>query len=84
MEHWLASSSLDTKDVVTAVEDFLLAGVHTSAYAASFLLYNMARNPGVQDRLEGSSSTSLNGKENIFFKGWRGSVRMFSTCPGAG
>ena len=50
MEHWLASRELDTRDVVTAVEDFLLAGVHTSAYAASFLLYNMASNPKVQDR----------------------------------
>ena len=50
MEHWLASRELDTRDVVTAVEDFLLAGVHTSAYAASFLLYNMACNPEVQDR----------------------------------
>ena len=50
MEHWLASSDLDTKDVVTAVEDFLLAGVHTSAYAASFLLYNLARHQEVQEK----------------------------------
>ena len=50
MEHWLASSDLDTRDVVTAVEDFLLAGVDTSAYAASFLLYNLARSPKAQDR----------------------------------
>ena len=50
MEHWLASRELDNKDVVTALEDFLLAGVHTSAYAASYLLYNMATNPEVQER----------------------------------
>ena len=51
MERWLSSAQLDTKDVATAVEDFLLAGVHTSAHAAAFLLYNLATHPAHQERL---------------------------------
>ena len=49
MERWLSSAQLDTKDVATAVEDFLLAGVHTSAHAAAFLLYNLATHPKHQE-----------------------------------
>ena len=52
MERWLSSAQLDTKDVATAVEDFLLAGVHTSAHAAAFLLYNLATHPGYQEVLQ--------------------------------
>ena len=51
VEHWLSSPDIDINDVATAVEDFLLAGVHTSSYAASFLMYNLARNPEAQAKL---------------------------------
>ena len=51
LEHWLASKDLDTNDVATGVEDFLLAGVHTSTYTIGFLLYHVATNPQVQDKL---------------------------------
>ena len=52
LEHWLGSKDLDTKDVATAVEDFLLAGVHTSSYTMGFLLYHVANQPYVQDKLQ--------------------------------
>ena len=49
--HWLGSNDFDTNDVATAVEDFLLAGVHTSSYTMGFLLYHVANHPQVQDKL---------------------------------
>ena len=48
---WLASEELTPGDIATGLEDLLLAGVHTSAYTASFLLYSLARSPGTQARL---------------------------------
>ena len=38
-------------DVATAVEDFLLAGVHTVAYSVSFMMFHLATNKAVQERL---------------------------------
>ena len=42
---------MDINDVATAVEDFLFAGIETSAFAASSILYCLATNPGEQDKL---------------------------------
>ena len=62
---WLRSSSLDLNDVATAVEDFLLAGVHTLAYTVSFIMFHLANNKSVQDRLraECQEVLSLTGGE---------------------
>ena len=48
------------KDVATAVEDFLLAGVHTTAYTSAFLLHHLACNPDAQLRLAKESRAILN------------------------
>ena len=51
VDSWLRSKELDLNDVATAVEDFLLAGVHTLAYTVSFVMFHLANNKSVQDRL---------------------------------
>ena len=51
VDSWLSSRDLDINDVATAMEDFLLAGVHTVAYAVSFMMFHLATNREVQARL---------------------------------
>lgn len=48
---YLSSTHLDTKDVVTVVSDMLLAGIETSAYTMSFILYHLATNAAKQEKL---------------------------------
>lgn len=48
---YLSSEQLDTKDVVTVVSDMLLAGIETSAYTMSFILYHLATNSAKQEKL---------------------------------
>ena len=57
---YLRAPHLDVKDVATAVEDFLLAGVHTTAYSSGFLLHHLACNLDVQLRLAKESRAILN------------------------
>ena len=59
VDRWLRSRELDVNDVVTAVEDFLLAGVHTLAYSVSFIMFHLANNQEVQDRLRAESQEVL-------------------------
>ena len=68
LEHWLGSKDLDTNDVATAVEDFLLAGIHTSSYTMGFLLYHVANNPRVQDRLRQECQEVLHESGDIITK----------------
>ena len=56
----LRAPHLDVKDVATAVEDFLLAGVHTTAYTSGFLLHHLACNQDAQLRLAKESRAILN------------------------
>ncbi|EFA04695.1 cytochrome P450 302a1, mitochondrial [Tribolium castaneum] len=51
LERYLASASLDFKDIIGVVCDFLLAGMDTTTYSSSFLLYHLATNPSTQDAL---------------------------------
>ena len=51
LDQWLGLGELDFKDVATALEDFLLAGVHTSSYTAAFLLHHLSQSPTVQYQL---------------------------------
>lgn len=48
---YLRSDKLGMKDVIGMSVDFLLAGIDTSAYTSCFLLYHLATNPTVQDKL---------------------------------
>ncbi|XP_046450479.1 cytochrome P450 302a1, mitochondrial-like isoform X1 [Daphnia pulex] len=51
LEVYLTSKDLDVKDVVTMVSDMLLAGIDTSSYTMSFILYHLARNPLKQEKV---------------------------------
>ena len=42
---------LQPKDVVVMVIDMLMAGIDTTSHTTAFLLYYLARNPRVQERL---------------------------------
>lgn len=48
---YLNNPELNIKDITSMACDFLLAGVHTTSYTMSFLLYNIATNKVIQDRL---------------------------------
>ncbi|CAH1104790.1 unnamed protein product [Psylliodes chrysocephalus] len=51
VDSYLSSPEIDFKDIIGVVCDFLLAGIDTSTYTTSFLLYHVANNPSVQDRI---------------------------------
>ncbi|KAK3924680.1 Bifunctional glutamate/proline--tRNA ligase [Frankliniella fusca] len=51
LELYLASPSVDNKDVNGMAVDLLLAGIETTAITASFALYHLSKNQRVQDIL---------------------------------
>ncbi|KAB0797767.1 hypothetical protein PPYR_08760 [Photinus pyralis] len=51
LESYLSSPALDFKDIIGIVCDFLLAGIDTSTYTTSFILYHLARNRLCQSTL---------------------------------
>lgn len=51
MDIYLRSKDLDFKDIIGISCDFLLAGMDTTSYTTSFLLYYLALNKEVQNRL---------------------------------
>ncbi|XP_022918988.2 cytochrome P450 302a1, mitochondrial [Onthophagus taurus] len=51
LESYLSSPNLDFKDVIGFACDFLLAGIDTSTYTTSFILYHLAKNPQSQQKL---------------------------------
>lgn len=48
---YIQNPQLDRFDVVGTSADLLLAGIDTTSYASAFLLYHVARNPQVQQRI---------------------------------
>ncbi|CAH2014568.1 unnamed protein product [Acanthoscelides obtectus] len=50
LETYLSSPELDFKDIIGVICDFLLAGIDTTTYTTSFLLYHLAINPEVQHK----------------------------------
>lgn len=44
LESYLSCPDLDFKDIIGVVCDFLLAGVDTTSYTTSFILYHLAKN----------------------------------------
>lgn len=48
---YVKNPELDRSDVVGTAADLLLAGIDTTSYASAFLLYHIARNPEVQQKL---------------------------------
>ncbi|KAK9686524.1 Cytochrome P450 [Popillia japonica] len=51
LESYMSSPELDFKDIIGTVCDFLLAGIDTTSYTTSFLLYHVAKNERVQENL---------------------------------
>jgi ecdysteroid 25-hydroxylase CYP302A1 len=51
LDQVIRAEGLDSRDVTTAIEDFLLAGIHTTAYTTSFLLHHLALHPAAQAAL---------------------------------
>ncbi|KAL0840422.1 hypothetical protein ABMA28_015678 [Loxostege sticticalis] len=48
---FLQQSSIDLKDIVGMMVDILMAAIDTTAYATSFALYHLARNPESQEKM---------------------------------
>ncbi|XP_063903411.1 cytochrome P450 302a1, mitochondrial-like [Zophobas morio] len=59
LESYIANESLDFKDIIGIVCDFLLAGMDTTTYTSGFLLYHLATNPSVQEKLFEEASRLL-------------------------
>ncbi|CAH1117643.1 unnamed protein product [Phaedon cochleariae] len=51
LESYMSSPELDFKDIIGVICDFLLAGIDTTTYTTSFLLYHLAKYPDVQGKL---------------------------------
>ncbi|XP_072396930.1 cytochrome P450 302a1, mitochondrial [Diabrotica undecimpunctata] len=51
LDSYLSSPEVDFKDIIGVVCDFLLAGIDTSAYTTSFVLYHIANSPSVQENI---------------------------------
>lgn len=51
LEAFLTSADLDLKDTITAATDLLFAGIDTTSYALSFMLYYLSTHPEIQERL---------------------------------
>ncbi|XP_017060005.1 cytochrome P450 302a1, mitochondrial isoform X2 [Drosophila ficusphila] len=63
---YLKNPELDRSDVVGTAADLLLAGIDTTSYASAFLLYHVARNPEVQQKLYQEARKVLpNSKEQL-------------------
>ncbi|KAL6261454.1 hypothetical protein P5V15_006546 [Pogonomyrmex californicus] len=59
LEEYLKNEALDIKDIVGMACDMLLAGVETSTYTTSFILYHLARNTDVQEKLRSEAMALL-------------------------
>ncbi|KAF5297799.1 hypothetical protein FQA39_LY11948 [Lamprigera yunnana] len=51
LESYLSNNHLDFKDIIGMVCDFLLAGIDTTSYTTSFILYHLSRNRLCQSAL---------------------------------
>ncbi|CAH0558339.1 unnamed protein product [Brassicogethes aeneus] len=51
LESYLASPELDFKDIIGMACDFILAGIDTTSYTSSFMLYHLAKSQCVQSTL---------------------------------
>ncbi|XP_059612609.1 cytochrome P450 302a1, mitochondrial [Phlebotomus argentipes] len=48
---YLRNENLEIRDIVGMASDFFLAGIDTTSYTTSFLLYHLSNNPTVQEKL---------------------------------
>ncbi|XP_077540798.1 cytochrome P450 302a1, mitochondrial-like isoform X3 [Haemaphysalis longicornis] len=59
LEKFVTTPGIDIKDVFTMILDMFLAGIDTTAYSTTFILYYLATNPHCQDRLARELRTLL-------------------------
>ncbi|XP_044750477.1 cytochrome P450 302a1, mitochondrial [Coccinella septempunctata] len=64
LDIYLRSNELDFKDIIGISCDFLLAGMDTTSYTTSFLLYHLALNKEAQHKLWEESQRLLPNKNN--------------------
>ncbi|CAK1604156.1 unnamed protein product [Parnassius mnemosyne] len=65
LESFLQQPNLDLKDIIGMMVDILMAAIDTTAYATSFALYHLARNPECQQKLYKEVANLLPTKESI-------------------
>ncbi|KAK7603222.1 hypothetical protein V9T40_003221 [Parthenolecanium corni] len=51
LDQFLQNKDLNEKDILGVMVDFLLAGIDTTSYTASFALYHLARNEEKQEKM---------------------------------
>ncbi|XP_064401043.1 probable cytochrome P450 49a1 isoform X2 [Halichondria panicea] len=51
LEQWLREKKMSTKEAVAMSATMFTAGIHTTAYQSTYLLFELAKNPEVQERL---------------------------------
>lgn len=68
LDTYFNSPELDFKDLIGIVCDFLLAGMDTTSYSTSFLLYYLALNNEVQNKLNKEACTLLPTKHSSVTK----------------
>ncbi|KAI7815504.1 cytochrome p450 [Rhyzopertha dominica] len=59
LQSYLSSPELDFKDIIGVICDFLLAGIDTTTYTTSFILYHLAKNEEAQAILHNESQMLL-------------------------
>ncbi|XP_077564878.1 putative cytochrome P450 301a1, mitochondrial isoform X1 [Haemaphysalis longicornis] len=50
LQHFLADKKMNFKEILTFMGDFILAGVDTTAASATFLMFQLAKNPNAQQK----------------------------------
>lgn len=88
----LSTSNLDEKDAKITIIDFIAGGIFTVSNSLTYLLYHLARNPNVQQRLyeelsavlgDGNAVTAEHLSQMPYLKACvKESFRLNSTVPG--
>ncbi|KAM3962950.1 cytochrome P450 302a1, mitochondrial [Aphomia sociella] len=61
---FLKQPNLDIKDIVGMMVDLLMAAIDTTAYATSFILYHLSRNPDCQEKMYNEITSLLPDKNS--------------------
>ncbi|XP_064393553.1 sterol 26-hydroxylase, mitochondrial-like isoform X3 [Halichondria panicea] len=64
LEQWLIEGKLEPEDALTQACDFLSAGLDTTKNTSTFMLYELAKQPALQDQLCAEIRTVLGNKVN--------------------
>lgn len=64
IDRYLKNPKLDLSDIIGIANDLLLAGIDTTSYTTSFILYYLAKNPDVQKKIFEESKKVLNDKND--------------------